>query len=590
MSKLLLVIITCAMVQYLPSTSFASNVTYTYDNLNRITKVDYGNGTVASYTYDNAGNRLRLATIQSPVIKVATALLNYTNQNVGTQSAAQSVTVENNGSSNLTFNSLARTGTNATDFATRNDTCSGQSIVPGGSCTVGVIFVPQSSGEKSATLAISSNDPAASTLNVALTGIGVTLPAEAPVVSGAAFTNSKRPTWTWSTGGNGIGTFRYRLGNSDLSVEATTTTSLSFTPTSDLVDGTNPLYVQESNADGNWSNSASFTTVVDTVVPTLTVSTLDNQTTNNSTLNVSGTVDDNNQSATVTINGAATTVTNNIFSQAVSLENGVNTVTIVITDAAGNSTTITRTVTLDSNAPPLTVTTPVDNSATATAQVTITGSCGDAANVTVKVNSDTPQTAAISSGSYTQAVNLSAEGQNSLTVTATDSIGNNASVVRTITYDATAPTLAITIPDADITTQSMPYTISGSVEDALTDVSLTMTVNGQTVIPTITGAEFTYQMDVVQGGAYQLVVTATDLAGNAATAIRNVIFEAYADLNNDGTTTAADALLALQMAVGKLTPDLKADLAPLVNGVPAPDGKVTAADALVILRKAVGLW
>jgi hypothetical protein len=36
--------------------------------------------------------------------------------------------------------------------------------------------------------------------------------------------------------------------------------------------------------------------------------------------------------------------------------------------------------------------------------------------------------------------------------------------------------------------------------------------------------------------------------------------------------------------------DLKADLAPLVNGVPTPDGKVTAADALVILRKAVGLW
>jgi hypothetical protein len=46
----------------------------------------------------------------------------------------------------------------------------------------------------------------------------------------------------------------------------------------------------------------------------------------------------------------------------------------------------------------------------------------------------------------------------------------------------------------------------------------------------------------------------------------------------------------LQMAIGKKIVDLKADLAPLINGVPAPNGKVTAADALVILRKSVSLW
>ncbi|PKN12662.1 MAG: hypothetical protein CVU69_06410 [Deltaproteobacteria bacterium HGW-Deltaproteobacteria-4] len=55
-------------------------------------------------------------------------------------------------------------------------------------------------------------------------------------------------------------------------------------------------------------------------------------------------------------------------------------------------------------------------------------------------------------------------------------------------------------------------------------------------------------------------------------------------------TTAADALFALQMAIGKRAVDMSADLAPLINRIPAPDGKVTAADALVILRKAVGLW
>lgn len=260
----------------------------------------------------------------------------------------------------------------------------------------------------------------------------------------------------------------------------------------------------------------------------------------------------------------------------------------VATDSLGNSTTDTRTVTLDKTAPMLTVSTPVDNSATASAQVTITGNCGDATSVTVKIN-NTPQTATITAGSYTLTTTLD-EGQNTLTVTATDAIGNTSSAARTITYDATAPTLAITTPVVDTTVHSIPYTIRGTVEDALTDVALTMTVNGQSVTPMISGSEFAYQLNIPEEGAYQIIVVAKDLLENTSTVIRNVIYAPYGDIDNDGVTTAADALLALQMAIGKKTLDMKADLAPLINGVPTPDGKVTAADALVILRKAVGLW
>ena len=36
----------------------AATVTYTYDNLHRLSKADYGNGTVIEYSYDPAGNRL----------------------------------------------------------------------------------------------------------------------------------------------------------------------------------------------------------------------------------------------------------------------------------------------------------------------------------------------------------------------------------------------------------------------------------------------------------------------------------------------------------------------------------------------------
>lgn len=37
--------------------SFNTQITYTYDNLNRLAKIDYGNGTIIEYSYDAVGNR-----------------------------------------------------------------------------------------------------------------------------------------------------------------------------------------------------------------------------------------------------------------------------------------------------------------------------------------------------------------------------------------------------------------------------------------------------------------------------------------------------------------------------------------------------
>jgi hypothetical protein len=55
--------------------------------------------------------------------------------------------------------------------------------------------------------------------------------------------------------------------------------------------------------------------------------------------------------------------------------------------------------------------------------------------------------------------------------------------------------------------------------------------------------------------------------------------EIVGDANNDGRITTADSVIALQMSVGSVAPDLeRAD----VNG----DGKVNSLDALMILRMA----
>lgn len=61
-SKLLFICTTLLLFCFIIS-PVAQAVTYTYDNLNRLTTVDYGNGYIIQYTYDAAGNITSVQTI-----------------------------------------------------------------------------------------------------------------------------------------------------------------------------------------------------------------------------------------------------------------------------------------------------------------------------------------------------------------------------------------------------------------------------------------------------------------------------------------------------------------------------------------------
>ena len=132
-----------------------------------------------------------------------------------------------------------------------------------------------------------------------------------------------------------------------------------FTPTSALADGSHTVTVYAYDYDGNKSNVASVTFKVDTTPPTLNLTApTEGLVTNNASVTVTGTTNDATSSpVTLTVklnNGSAQTVTvntNGAFSKALTLTTGTNTITVVATDAAGKSTTITRTVTLDTGAP-----------------------------------------------------------------------------------------------------------------------------------------------------------------------------------------------------------------------------------------------
>ena len=51
-----MVLLLCCLIRAIPA--FAETAQYTYDAMNRLTQVTYGDGTTVKYTYDKMGNRL----------------------------------------------------------------------------------------------------------------------------------------------------------------------------------------------------------------------------------------------------------------------------------------------------------------------------------------------------------------------------------------------------------------------------------------------------------------------------------------------------------------------------------------------------
>lgn len=132
-----------------------------------------------------------------------------------------------------------------------------------------------------------------------------------------------------------------------------------YTPTSALSDGSHTIKIDASDNDGNAATQKSVTFKVDTVPPTLSVtSPADGLVTNQAALTVKGTTNDATSSpvkVTIKLNsGTAESVTvgsDGSFSKALTLAAGTNTITVVATDSAGKTTTVTRTVKLDTSAP-----------------------------------------------------------------------------------------------------------------------------------------------------------------------------------------------------------------------------------------------
>lgn len=212
---------------------------------------------------------------------------------------------------------------------------------------------------------------------------------------GAYVTNSKQPvvfTIIDEAGGSGVDLTTLLIKQDGTAVAASTiaTTaitngySVTYTPATALADGSHTVKIDCKDHDGNAATQKSTTYTVDTVPPVLNVTAhTDNLVTNKAALTVVGTTNDTTSSpvtVTITLNGVdqgeVTVGTGGTFTKSVTLAEGSNTIVVKATDAAGKSSSVTRTVKLDTSVPAITAATitpnPADAGATVIISVTIT--------------------------------------------------------------------------------------------------------------------------------------------------------------------------------------------------------------------------
>lgn len=184
------------------------------------------------------------------------------------------------------------------------------------------------------------------------------------------------------------------------------------------------------------SNSS---TSADTVKPTLTLNSQSNPITNQTTINLSGVVTDNQD-----INGLMVTVKNNAtgktvtsttnasgeFTASVPLQAGANDIVVTVSDKSGNQATTSMSLTVDNVAPTLTLNADVKDEFSRTTLTKIAGKVADDrelteidATITLDNTNQTLPLTLNAQGDFTSQLNLK-PGQNNFTITVMDKAGN----------------------------------------------------------------------------------------------------------------------------------------------------------------------
>ncbi|OVZ98202.1 adhesin [Yersinia frederiksenii] len=276
------------------------------------------------------------------------------------------------------------------------------------------------------------------------------------------------------------------------------------------------------------------------------------------------------------------------------LAQGGQSITVQVTDAAGNTNSKVTAITVDTLAPELSVGPiagdGVINASEAAANIPVFGTSNEVgATVNVVINGQTYSTTVGPSGSWSvdipaNTLNLLADGSYPISISIQDSVGNTTTQVSNVTLatqSLPAPTLSTPFADgylnaAEVTTNQ---TLTGS-----TGVSGA----GQKVVVTVGGVE--HQLVADNNGNWQLtlapselqnlpngnltiVVTATDSAGNSNTFTGNATVDKIAPdlvvdpISTDNIVNATEALSTVNITGSTPLSEVGQTVSVVLNGI-----------------------
>ncbi|HWI50531.1 MAG TPA: PKD domain-containing protein, partial [Symbiobacteriaceae bacterium] len=302
--------------------------------------------------------------------------------------------------------------------------------------------------------------------------------------------------------------------------------------------GTNRLTATATLPAGTTQPSADVIVTLDDIGPVLTVSSpADQSVTTREVATVTGSASDE-RLAGVTVNGEAAVLTNGSFSHRVLLDPGDNLLTIVASDTAGNSTTVTRHVFSDTTGPAITNVMPATDTTIRPGRPVIIAFDAEAGltrvgyiiNVATGWDGPTVSTGELTNmretrpghyeGTYSPPYGTSFRGAE-ITVWAIDSAGNRSEAVApgklNVISPNQPPVVRITLPSSvrantPVTFTNTSYDPDGTISQWRWSFSDGTAATGSTVTKRFT-----------RPGTYKVTLTATDNTGAVTTGTATVV-------------------------------------------------------------------
>ena len=406
-------------------------------------------------------------------------------------------------------------------------------------------------------------DTAAPTVTIST--VGVTTNQATQIIAGTVSSTEAAPGSTVALYDNGT-----QIGTATVSSGGAWSTSVALSG-----DGSHSIVAKDTDVVGNTGTSTPVVFTLDTVAPTVTIST-SGTTTAQATQTISGTVSSSEAApgSTVTLFdngtqiGTATVDSGGAWSTSVTLAGGTNSIVAKDTDAAGNTGTSAPVVsTLDTVAPTVSISTTgaTTNQATHTVSGTVTaGEAAVGATVSLYDNGTQIGTATVGSGgAWSTDITLSGDGGHSIVAKDTDAAGNTGSSTPVVfTLDTVAPTVAIST--SGTTTNQATQIIAGTVSSTEAAVGATVTLydNGAQIGTATVGSGGAWSTSITLSGdgSHSIVAKDTDVAGNTGastpvvftldTVAPTVAISTTGATTNQATQTISGTVLSTEAAPG----------------------------------------